>query len=154
MSKKPAVRMLMGSLLGIAGLLASASLAYAESAFDEHLAKHFKAVRSRDLAALRSTLTGGTQLELILPNGKRTTTRAEFEAFHVEWFASKTWTMRFDPVSHIETGEMAIATVRTHYEDVDDGKPIVTESWLTLTFRKEQGRWALVHDQNTRASSR
>jgi ketosteroid isomerase-like protein len=153
MNKKNA-RMLAGWLLSLAGLLSGAPLAYAESEFDAQLAKHFKAVQNRDLETLKSTLTGGTQLELILPSGNRTTTKAEFVAFHVEWFASKTWTMRFDPVSRIETADMAIATVRTHYEDVDDGKPIVTENWLTLTFRKEQGRWGLVHDQNTRALSR
>jgi len=28
--------------------------------------------------------------------------------------------------------------------------PVQSRSWLTLTFRNENGRWALFHDQNTR----
>lgn len=146
-------RMQRVGLFQLAALAAAGVLAgqvYA-SDFDEQLATHFEAVRTRDLQKLKSTLTAEENLELILPGGKRTTTKAEFVAFHVDWFASKTWTMRFEPISRIETANMAVATVRTHYEDVQDGKPYVSENWLTLIFRNEDGRWALVHDQNTRA---
>lgn len=138
------VSMLLASLL-----LAAVSVSRA-SDFDDQLARHFKAVSGRDLATLEKTLTAGNDLELIFPDGTRTTTRAQYVDFHREWFTSKTWKMSFEPISKIETPSMAVATVRTRYEDVEDGKPILSQSWLTLVFRNEQGRWSLVHDQNTR----
>jgi ketosteroid isomerase-like protein len=133
-------------------LLATISCAAAGD-FEDQLAAHFNAVQKRDLPALEKTLTGGKSLELIFPNGTRTTTRAEYVAFHKDWFTFKTWTMHFDPVSSIDAGDVRIVTVKTHFEDVEEGKPIASESWLTLTFRKEKGRWALIHDQNTRVKS-
>lgn len=135
----------------VVGVLFAVQLhASAAASFDEQLARHFKAIQSRDLATLQDTLTGGAALELILPSGKRLTTKAEFIALHEEWFASNTWSMQFEPLTRIETPEMAVATVRARYEDIENGQRVVRHNWLTLTFRKESGRWALVHDQNTR----
>lgn len=125
--------------IATAPVLLAAHIVYADSSFDEQLARHFKAIQSRDLAALKSTLTSDAQLELILPTGKRMTTRQEFIAFHEEWFKSPTWRIRFEPLTRVETQEMAIATVRARYEDVENGGPFVRKNWLTLTFRKEQG---------------
>jgi ketosteroid isomerase-like protein len=51
------------------------------------------------------------------------------------------------------TRELAIATVRTRYEDTVDGKPYWSENWLTLVFKLEKGEWRLIHDQNTRIRS-
>jgi len=141
------------SALALLLLLPAVPQLASASEFDDMLAAHFKAVQQHDLAALEKTLTPGPALELIFPNGNRTTTRAEYVAFHKDWFTSKAWTMRFDPVAHIDAGDVQIVTVKTHYEDVDNGKPVMSESWLTLTFRKERGRWGLIHDQNTRVKS-
>jgi ketosteroid isomerase-like protein len=142
-----------GSVLALLLMLSAVTQVAGASEFEEVLAAHFKAVQQHDLAALEQTLTPGPALELIFPNGNRTTTRAEYVAFHKDWFTSQAWTMRFDPVAHIDAGDVQIVTVKTHYEDVDDGKPVMSESWLTLTFRKERGRWGLIHDQNTRVKS-
>ena len=136
--------------LGLAAVLAlSAGGAMAQD-FDAALAKHFTAVSARDLPALETTLTAGPDLTLILPNGARTTTRQAFVDFHKTFFADKTWTMRFEPVAKTVAGDMAVVTARTHWEGQDEGKPAWSESWLVLVFRKEAGRWGLIHDQNTR----
>jgi ketosteroid isomerase-like protein len=118
--------------------------------FEETLAAHIQAIQNRDLAALEATITAGDELILIFPGGQRTTTREEYMAFHREWFASDTWTMNFERLGVVEGRDFAIAMVRTVYEDVRDGERVQSQSWLTLTFRKENGRWALYHDQNTR----
>jgi len=118
--------------------------------FEETLAAHIQAIQNRDLAALEATITSGDELILIFPGGQRTTTREEYMAFHREWFASDTWTMSFERLGVAEGRDFAIAMVRTVYEDVRDGERVQSQSWLTLTFRKENGRWALYHDQNTR----
>jgi ketosteroid isomerase-like protein len=135
------------------GALTAAAPLQAQTGFPETLERHLRAVNARDLPALERTLTSGTQLELYLPNGKRLVTRAEFIAFHRGWFAEKGWVMRFTPISTFVGGDLAIATVRTRYEDQIDGKPYWSENWLTLTFRKESKGWGLVHDQNTRIAT-
>jgi ketosteroid isomerase-like protein len=121
--------------------------------FKSALAAHLDAVASRNLGSLKTSLTTGDALELYLPNGKRLVSRAEFVAFHENWFRETGWTMRFDPVSSLVTRELAVATVRTRYEDIVDGKPYWSENWLTLVFRLEKGQWRLVRDQNTRIRS-
>ena len=66
---------------------------------DAVFAEHVKAVQARDLPALERTLTSGDQLTLILPNGTQTSTRKAYVDFHKEFFASKTWTIQFEPVN-------------------------------------------------------
>lgn len=124
--------------------------AAAQASFIATLERHVAAIPRRDYAEIEATITKGDRLELILPNGKRMTTRAEFLAFHREFFADKGWSMRFERQSLIEGKDIAVATYRTYFSSSDDGKPVNTSSWLTLTFRKEGGEWRLVHDQNTR----
>lgn len=121
-----------------------------DATFEETLAAHIQAIQNRDLAALEATITAGNELILIFPGGQRTTTRDEYLAFHREWFASDTWTMSFERLGVAQGRDFAVATVRTLYEDVQDGEPVQSRSWLTLVFRNEDGRWALYHDQNTR----
>ena len=122
----------------------------AEPSIDAAFAAHVKAVQSRDLAALARTISDAEQLILILPNGTLTRTRQEYLDFHKEFFASKSWSIRFDPVSTIVGKEFAVLTTKSLYEDVEDGKPVRSRSWVTFTFRKEAGEWRLIHDQNTR----
>jgi hypothetical protein len=43
---------------------------------------HLQAVRTRNLDALLPTLTGGSDLRMIAPNGFQQTTRTEYVDFH------------------------------------------------------------------------
>jgi uncharacterized protein (TIGR02246 family) len=122
----------------------------AEADIDAAFAEHVRAVQARDLSALERTITSGEQLTLILPNGEQTATRQAYLDFHKEFFASKTWTIRFDPISRIVGPDFAVLTTKSLYQDMEDGKAIRSRSWVTFTFRKEAGQWRLVHDQNTR----
>lgn len=122
----------------------------AEGDIDTLFAEHVKAVQARDLAALERTITSGEQLTLILPNGVQTTTRAAYVDFHKQFFSEKTWTIQFEPVSRAVGPDFAVLTTKSLYQDVVDGKPYRSRSWVTFTFRKESGQWRLIHDQNTR----
>lgn len=117
------------------------------------LQAHVAAVQARDLAALEKTLATADALDLILPNGKRMTTRAEFVDLHREWFKETNWTWTFEPLSVTATDKLAVITGRTRYEEHEDGKTTVGENWLSLTFLKEPSGWRLVRDQNTRMPS-
>ena len=122
----------------------------AETDIDTLFAEHVKAVQARDLAALEKTITSGEQLTLILPNGVQTATRQAYVDFHKQFFAEKTWTIQFEPVSRAVGPDFAVLTTKSLYQDVVDGKPYRSRSWVTFTFRKESGQWRLIHDQNTR----
>lgn len=122
----------------------------AQTDIDSLFAEHVKAVQARDLAALEKTITSGEQLTLILPNGVQTATRQAYVDFHKQFFAEKTWTIQFEPVSRAVGPDFAVLTTKSLYEDVVDGKPYRSRSWVTFTFRKESGQWRLIHDQNTR----
>jgi uncharacterized protein (TIGR02246 family) len=122
----------------------------ADSGIDAAFAEHVKAVQSRDLAALERTITSGEQLTLILPNGLQTATRQAYVDFHKQFFAEKTWTIQFEPVSRAVGPDFVVLTTKSLYQDVVDGKPYRSRSWVTFTFRKESGQWRLIHDQNTR----
>jgi ketosteroid isomerase-like protein len=144
----------LARIAALAGFLfcsaASAAPLGAESSIDEVFAEHTRAVQSRDLPALERTITSGEQLTLILPNGVQTATRKEYIDFHKEFFASRTWTIQFEPVSRAVGSDFAVLTTKSLYQDTVDGKPYRSRSWVTFTFHKEGGQWRLIHDQNTR----
>ena len=118
--------------------------------FDPALAKHFEAIKSRDLQAYLGTITKGESLPLIFPDGTFMGTRSEVEAFHREWFSMPDWRMEFEPVSQIVGSDMANVLVKTSYRDTPEGKPRF--AYLALTFQLQDGEWRLVQDQNTRIS--
>lgn len=130
--------------------LAAAAPVEEERSIDAVFAEHIKAVQTHDLASLERTITLGPQLVLILPNGTQTSTRKAYVDFHKEFFASKTWTIQFETISRTIGSDFALLTTKSLYQDVADGKPYRSRSWVTFTFQKELGQWRLIHDQNTR----
>ena len=133
----------------LCSLLAGAAPA-TEQSIDAVFADHIKAVQSRNLPALERTITSGEELTLILPNGTQTSTRQAYVDFHKEFFSTRTWTIQFEPVSRNVGADFAVLTTKSLYQDVVDGKPYRSRSWVTFAFHKEKGEWRLIHDQNTR----
>ena len=138
------------SCMTTALVLMATAPASAQSDLHATFAAHAAAVQARDMPALERTLTTGEKLTLILPNGTRTETRKEYLDFHREFFGSPTWSIRFDIMSEMTGPDFAVITTRSFYSDTDNGQPVRTSSWVTFTFRRENGEWRLIHDQNTR----
>jgi len=137
-------------LFGLLCSMLAGAAPVTEQNIDALFAAHVKAVQSRDLPALERTITSGEQLTLILPNGTQTSTRQAYVDFHKEFFSTRTWTIQFEPVSRSVGADVAVLKTKSLYQDVVDGKPYRSRSWVTFTFQKEQGQWRLIHDQNTR----
>ena len=125
----------------------------ATAAFAPVLADHLARIAARDLPGLLATV--GDDVTLILPNGALLEGKAKFQAFHEDWFASKTWTMELRELRRLEGADQATVVFDTVYRDTDEqGAPVVALGYLALTFRHSGGRWLLVHDQNTRRPPR
>jgi uncharacterized protein (TIGR02246 family) len=88
---------------------------------------------------------------LILPTGKLLEGKKAYTDFHQQFFAEKTWTMRFSEKRRVENGDTAFVLLQYVYSDKDEkGADYRSESYLLMVFRRNAGKWRLVHDQNTR----
>lgn len=113
--------------------------------FKETLEKHLKAIEEKDIESLKETLPLGEELVLITPTGGVISSCNEFVDGHVPWFEDDSWNMTFETVNIIESSEMGIATVKYRYVDKENDSYTI----LSLAFKFIDGRWLLVHDQNT-----
>jgi hypothetical protein len=112
---------------------------------------HLQAVRTRNLDALLPTITTGSDLRMIAPDGSQSTTRAQYVDFHLKWFATND-NGRFDPeiVHVVESPRLGHALIKLRYRSTaPTGAAQEAVSWLALTFALENGAWRLVFDQST-----
>jgi ketosteroid isomerase-like protein len=117
--------------------------------FRQTLDRHLRAIRERDLPALIDTLADG-ELTLIQSDGRRVRATQEFIELHRGWFTSTTWSLDVELVSLTETPEMGLAVFKLDYRDRPSDRPPIREaSHLTLVFARRDGRWVMIHDQNT-----
>jgi uncharacterized protein (TIGR02246 family) len=125
----------------------SASGAPLRATLDAHLA----AIQARDLDGLLATVTSGSQLTLILPNGTVLRTREEYRQLHVEWFAEKDWKMVFEVLEVRELGDAGVGLVKYQAQELQADGTYQTrrDALLSLVFARETGSWRLVFDQNT-----
>jgi len=122
--------------------------------FREALERHLRAIRERDIDGLIDTLARD-ELTLITAEGRLVREPGEFIAMHRDWFAGSTWTLDAEIVSLAETPELGLAVLRLDYRDNPPAQPPIREaSYLSLVFARRDGRWVMIHDQNTPSKSR
>lgn len=112
---------------------------------------HLLAVRTRNLDALLPTITRGSELRMIAPDGSQSTTRAEYVAFHRRWFASNDQG-EFMPqiVRVLESPRLGHVLILLRYRAMaPTGAAREHVSWLALTFALEDRTWRLIFDQST-----
>ncbi|WP_335934368.1 YybH family protein [Streptomyces sp. PTD5-9] len=116
--------------------------------FTTALDRHLAAIAARDLDAYLDTVHD--EAVYILPNGRTVTGAEEVRAFHRGWFQDPDWTMETELTSTRVHRDTAVAVLRVDYRDLDqDGRPYRLDYLLSLVFARTDGRWLLVHDQNT-----
>jgi len=135
-------------LLSSWSALAESEVSAQTADFGATLKTHLAAIEGRDLEGITATITAGPKLTLIFPDGEMLTTRDQYLDFHKAWFADDAWTMKIEVVDTREMEDVALALVRTTYEDA--GPESRRYALLTLTFANENGSWRLIFDQNTR----
>ncbi len=67
------------------------------------------------------------------------------------WFTERDWRMRFQVQDVMQYGDVGIARVKydSQVRDKAGRYRSKREALLSLTFRREDGAWRLVYDQNT-----
>ncbi|HEX2026144.1 MAG TPA: nuclear transport factor 2 family protein [Actinomycetota bacterium] len=116
--------------------------------FRESLDRHLEAIRRRAVHALAETVDAD-EVVLVTADGDVSTDPERFLELHREWFATDGWTLDAELLHTREVGDLATAVLRLDYrEDRPDGSRR-QESILSLVFRRRDGRWVLVQDQNT-----
>lgn len=117
--------------------------------FKSTLELHLDSMRSKDLNKFMSTV----KLEdiiLIMPNGTLIRGKEEFIELHKNWFADKDWDLNYKILNTEESIEIAYGLATIDYKDCDaEGNIIKMNYYLNLIFRKQDGKWLLIHDQNT-----
>jgi ketosteroid isomerase-like protein len=117
--------------------------------FRETLDHHLRAIQERDLSTLIDTLPAD-ELILIMADGRLIRRTAEFVELHRAWFAETTWSLHTNIISLDESPTVGVAVLRLDYCDEPPGQKHVYESsYLTLIFALREGRWVMIHDQNT-----
>jgi ketosteroid isomerase-like protein len=117
--------------------------------FQDTLDRHLQAIKTRDLAALESTVARH-RVVVVTSDGRLVSSTRQFLQMHRDWFASNTWSLDTEQLSISESPELAIVVLKLRYTDRPDGKPAIDEqSFLTLAFAQQNGRWEMFFDQNT-----
>ncbi len=139
-------RLLVGALACCSSAPASAS-----SDFDATLRTHLQAIEQRDLEGLLATVAEQPEPTLIFPNGQLLRGKQAFRDVHVAWFADDQWRIEFSEVSRSVGNDLASVLLRYELRDEPEpGQGNPRSTYLALVFRKVDGQWLLVHDQNTR----
>ena len=115
--------------------------------FDQALEEHLAAISNRDLEAFTANLTLGDTLYTIVQNGHAFTTRQQLVAVHEQWFKDPAWVWEGSVVHKVVGEDMAMALVKYQYRAKADDEPFNT--WLLYVFQLQEGKWRIVHDQNT-----
>ena len=118
--------------------------------FQQALNRHLQAVQKHDIDTFLDTIADDGSLTMILPNGNLLDSYDEIVELHQEWFADSEWQLTTELVTQHESSEMASALLLVNYQDIDEeGEPIQFQYFLDLLFANRNGKWLLVHDQNT-----
>jgi hypothetical protein len=115
--------------------------------FDNALQGHLDAISNRDIAAFKSNLTRGEKLYTIVQNGHAFTTPSELAEIHEQWFKDPDWIWEGSVVHKLVGEDMAMALVKYQYRAKAGDEPF--DTWLLYVFTLEDGKWRIVHDQNT-----
>ncbi len=144
--------LLLGNL-GHLSLLAKESLLTKHTVCDFNctLSKHLDAIQARDFKAFESTITPTKKISFILPNGKFFDDSENFRKMLKDWFAQDGWTFNYKIIAKEHSDTLGYALLLVSYDEKERaGKPYHIDHYLNLIFKKIDGHWYLIHDQNTK----
>ena len=104
-------------------------------------------VQNSDLKGLFNTVTEGEKFFFVTTGGKLIDTRQGYYDFHEGWFKEKEWEMPVELLEVREGKKYGYTNAIFHYRaKTPDGRIYNLDSYFTLIFHKEDGRWKVVAD--------
>lgn len=115
--------------------------------FLEVLEKHLKAVTSKDLTALKSTLSPKGDMLLILPGAEIINGVDGFVNYHRDWFKAPNWTFETKILNSEIGSEVGMAIVEIIYKEPErDGKPYFNRMIVSYVLQQMDGKWYVIKD--------
>lgn len=115
--------------------------------FDEAIRQHLECISNRDINAFRDHMTQSDTMYTIVQNGYAFKTPSEIIAIHEEWFKDLKWVWEGEVVHTIEGEDMGMTLIKYDYRAKEEDIPVST--FLVYVWKIEDGKWRIVHDQNT-----
>lgn len=112
-------------------------------AFDVYV----QAVQAGDLDGLFTTVTERQEMFFVTASGELIDGREGYRRFHEAWFAETGWSMPVELLRAEEGPDLGYTLAVFRYrEDMPDGRARHLDSYFTLLWRLEDGRWRVVGD--------
>jgi len=115
--------------------------------FDTALQNHLGSIAARDIEAFKGNLTLDETLYTVVQNGHAFTKKSELIEIHEQWFQDLDWVWKGEVVHKVVGEDMAMALIKYQYQAKPEDAPFST--WLVYVFQLQDGKWRIVHDQNT-----
>lgn len=118
-----------------------------EEAFVERLEIHLRAVATKDLKMLKSTMSPEGNMQLILPGAEIKNSVDSFLLFHEQWFQDTTWTFE-TKILNTKVGERVGTGVTEiiYREPERNGQPYFNRMIVTYTLEKMEDQWYVIMD--------
>lgn len=118
--------------------------------FTEGLNIHLNSIVSKNISKFESTLSRQLPINMIFPDGEMIEEVDSIIHLHEEWFAGNGWVFEYKILRKEVTAAMAYALLDIDYTKLnDEGEEVKRQFYLNLIFRLVDGKWKLIHDQNT-----
>ncbi|MGJ8738957.1 nuclear transport factor 2 family protein [Zobellia laminariae] len=118
-----------------------------EVLFTAVLTKHLNAVTTKNLEALKATLSPNGAMELIQPSSEIVYSVDGFIKFHEDWFKMPNWTVSTKILSTDVGDTIGVATTEFMYKEPErNGKPYFNRLIVSYTLEKTNGNWYVIKD--------
>jgi len=108
---------------------------------------YVRSAQNADLEGLFKTVTDNDKFFFVTSSGKLIDTREGYYKFHEGWFKETGWEMPVDLLEVREGRDYGYTNAIFHYrEGTPEGGKYILDSYFTLIFHKEDGRWKVVAD--------
>ena len=108
------------------------------------------AVKNRDFQAFERYFRTDLEFKAVLPGGKIFDDVPSFMASQMNWFNGKSGSFDFKVERTEVASDLGAAFAKVSYKDNDvKGNPFALEIYISFLFRRVDGQWFLIHDQNS-----
>ena len=118
-----------------------------EVLFTSVLTKHLNAVTTKNLEALKATMSPNGAMELIQSSSEIVYSVDGFIKFHEDWFKMPNWTVSTKILSTDVGDTIGVATTEFMYKEPErNGKPYFNRLIVSYTLEKIKGNWYVIKD--------